>query len=199
MPRIPNSYKIEDCTKYVIYGSLLGDGSITKSKNMTNYRFSIAHSEKNYDYIEWKKSIINIPSSIWADKKRNLVQLQTRSCIELTELRNHFYKDGKKIFPCNVNLDDVLSPLSLAIWYMDDGCYSKRECIFTSEFISDEDILKIQKYLFERYKIETSIWSNNRIRVKRSSEDIFFELISEYVNQVPSMVYKISTKYVPLG
>lgn len=145
--------------------------------------------------MRWKGNLINIPLKIRKCKDVEHLKLQTLSCVELTYLRNEFYDGKQKHLPENIPIEKVLTPLSLAVWYMDDGSFpKKKECLFTSEFLLDRDAQAIQDLLEVHYKIKTTLWSNNRIRICKKSEMDFFRIIAPYVTQIPSMLYKISVQ-----
>src|SRR3989344_1247716 len=47
---------------------------------------------------------------------------QSNASPEIGIWRKYFYPNGKKIIPADIG--KYLSPLALAVWYMDDGYYS---------------------------------------------------------------------------
>ena len=44
--------------KAVLFGSLLGDGSLNKPSEYTNARFQMRHSEKQAEYFFWKANAL---------------------------------------------------------------------------------------------------------------------------------------------
>ena len=106
----------------VIIGSLLGDGYLRIISGRRNAFLEINHSIKQKDYVDWKYTVlknitVSAPKERIIDKTRTAYRFYTRQLPELTQLHKKFYRDGKKIVP-----DDLfLTPLSLAVWFMDDG------------------------------------------------------------------------------
>ncbi|MFP5346963.1 MAG: LAGLIDADG family homing endonuclease [Actinomycetes bacterium] len=110
----------------VILGGLLGDGHLApNSRGRSDVRYRMGHGAKQVEYLDWKCSLLgNIPQHR-SVRPNGAVHVDLTPLPELGELREVVYwGDGKKHLT-----DDViksLSPLSLAIWYMDDGSFSLR-------------------------------------------------------------------------
>jgi len=116
----------DDC-KSIIYGTLLGDGCLQKTKGYRNARLSIRHSTKQIEYFNWKvNKLQEIASakSVQEQKpsgfsKRNKLLFQSRACAVLTEIMSITHDKNRLVIQrrwCN-----HLTPLSLAIWWCDDG------------------------------------------------------------------------------
>jgi hypothetical protein len=80
-------------------------------------------------------------------------------------------------------------PLSLAVWYMDDGCFSDNKCIIATDGFSQDDICFLQKLLLEKFNIKTSVKNKSKLLIKKESIQIFFSIIRPHI--IPSMLYKI--------
>src|SRR5262249_20012429 len=94
----------------------------TRSGNGARFRWG--HGAKQVEYGDWKASLfanINVSRSTNAD---GAVFHDVQPLPELAELRNAVYVAGKKVY--NDDYLKQLTPLSLAIWYMDDGSFSLR-------------------------------------------------------------------------
>lgn len=110
--------------------------------------------------------------------------------------RKVMYKNGRKIIP--VSVLDLMSPLSLAVWYMDDGCKKNNySIIISTDGFSAVSLKKLRTMLQQRWFINTRIATKTTAgkkykRLTISSYDLvrFFELIRPYI--IPSMKYKIS-------
>ena len=73
-----------------------------------------------------KAPIIKIrPPNKITGKSAKSIYFNTFSLPCFVELGNLFYPDGKKIIPLNIG--DLLTPLSLAYWICDDGCFHKTQ------------------------------------------------------------------------
>lgn len=198
-------------SRNLLIGMLLGDGTISN-----NYVFKIAHCEKQKDYLEWKikqlnnHGIRNSGIKFYIKTKGFNVgvpvyytQLNIVPFIKV--LRRVFYKNKKIIG--NRKLLNRLSPLEIAIWYMDDGHINIRKdktgrCIGFYIKISTcgpkEEVQTIIDYFKEVWNINFYMFHEGRQENSYSlccgtKEGIkFIELIKYYVYQVPSMIYKVT-------
>lgn len=126
---------IEDFNSF-IDGCLLGDASILKSyctrDDTYNYQFSLSHSPKQETYLLWKKDIISklgFNVGMYERDRTSYLKGRKISSTEkwirfsnkefLVPIRDRWYPDDKKQVPGDI----CLTPESIAIWYMDDGCY----------------------------------------------------------------------------
>ena len=107
-----------------ILGGLMGDGALSPTRSGHGARYRFGHVRKQVGYAEWKASLfanLGCSRSVRAD---GAVFYDVQPLAELAELRHAVYLGGKKVLS-----DDYLkelTPLSLAIWYMDDGSYTER-------------------------------------------------------------------------
>ncbi len=108
----------------VVLGGLMGDGALSPSKSGHAARFRLGHGAKQTEYADWKASLFaNIGTSRSTDE-RGVVSHDVTPLVELAALRQAVYIGGKKVF--NEEYLKALTPLSVAIWYMDDGTFSLR-------------------------------------------------------------------------
>ncbi|MGH9024534.1 MAG: recombinase RecA [Acidimicrobiia bacterium] len=116
--------RLSDFQWEVLLGGLMGDSSLSPTRSGHGARYRFTHGAKQASYADWKASLFaNIGTSrtVGADRA---VRHDVTPLPELAELRRAVYVGGKKVFS-----DDYLkqlTPLSLAIWYMDDGSFSLR-------------------------------------------------------------------------
>jgi len=137
--------------KNLIVGSLLGDGSLTKSRDCISARFVERHSVDQLDYLQWKNSILkpfvtsklvktpggeHIISGVPCIVKDSYM-LSTITHPYLTGLHKIWYKDGKKVIPGN--LYNTMNVLSYTVWFCDDGCFihNKRLGIYRIDIHSE--------------------------------------------------------------
>jgi recombination protein RecA len=118
--------RLSDQQWQVVLGSLMGDGNLSPNRNdRAGVRFRLGHGAEQADYLDWKVSLLgNIASSRRVDD-RGAVFADFTPLPELDELRRAVYLgDGKK----HLSWDylKALTPLALAVWYMDDGCFTSR-------------------------------------------------------------------------
>ena len=206
----PLSEDVQD----IILGSLLGDGSIAINPKYKNARFSFRHSIKQKEYFFWKvdklKEVCG-ESCYWlqgSEKKPDgwgtaKYRFQSKALSSLTELYNLTHKrvSGTKVKVTRKWLNR-LSPLSLAIWWMDDGSLvsDSRQGVICTDGFSLEEVKIIYQYFKKVLNIETKIGrvanaEKYRIWI-RSTEELkkFLRIIIPHVF-VKSMLYKILLTY----
>ena len=109
----------------IIVGNTLGDGGIyshhLNPDGKSSY-FYIKQCNKYKEYIYWLyDELKNIcPSEPKHKKVNDQWYFYSKSLENLTEIRKTFYLGKKKIVPKNIR-EWLTSPLSLAVWFMDDG------------------------------------------------------------------------------
>jgi len=195
--------------KSLLIGMLLGDGTIS-----SNFVYKLSHGENQKEYLEWKINLLNkhgiknnglkeyISSRGYnTGKKVYYTQLSVKPFIKL--LRKVFYKPKKII--ANKRMLNRLTPLELAIWYMDDGHINIRKTkgkvhgfyVKISLCEPKEEVQTIIDYFKEKWNINFYMFHEGKKKDSYSlccgtKEGIkFIELVKEYVQKVPSMKYKI--------
>jgi len=109
-----------------LIGTLLGDGSLVANAHGKNYRLQIEHQKKQKSYLEWKYRVFErwCLSPPKFRVKTNSWYFRTISHPIFTEYRSlfyqAFYQAKKKIIPKEIETL-LTNPVSLAVWYMDDG------------------------------------------------------------------------------
>ena len=109
----------------VILGSLLGDGSLAPNpKGRTAARFRIRHGARQHAYLDWKTSLLGNIGHSTRINGRGAKLVDFTPLPELHELWSSVYLGGKKVV--SEEYLKALTPLALAIWYLDDGSFSLR-------------------------------------------------------------------------
>lgn len=152
-------------TKEVILGSLLGDGSLKIHQKYKNARFSFRHSIKQKEYFFWKKEQLKDISSDrcwWLQENdgkgsNGKLRYQSLALPALSEVYQAVCDRGK--FKIQRNWLNQLTPLSLAVWWMDDGSViaNGRKGVFCTDSFSYREQLTLLEYLKNVWKIETKI------------------------------------------
>ncbi len=83
----------------------------------------------------------------------------------------------------------LIDSLSLAVWYMDDGCWTGKKSVIAIEGFDDESIERIQQMFLNHLEIETIVGKNRKLIIRKTSHELFYGLISPYI--IPSMQYKL--------
>ncbi len=193
----------------VIRGSVMGDGALSLTKSQLMARFRMGHGIRQTGYADWKGSLFSNLSPCRSTNSKGAVFHDLHPMNELLPLRESVYIDGKKAFD-----DDFLkrlTPLSLAIWYMDDGHLSVRsrgrqvrteggsgriELCVTA--MTPETRERLRLYMKDTWGIDARLRiagkaANPFISLGRDATDRFQELIAPYVH--PSMGYKLLPRY----
>ena len=175
--------------KSIIVGCLLGDGTM---RCKTNALLEINHSIKQGEYVDWKfrelKDLISTtPNKRFGNAGRIAYRFTTRSLTELTEIYKKFYLKGKKIIPDDL----IIHPLSLAVWFMDDGCKSYRAIYLNTQKFNKSEQRKLAELLNEQFGIKATLNKDKiyyRLRIAVNSVGKFVEIIRPYL--LPMFCYK---------
>jgi recombination protein RecA len=197
-----------------VIGTVLGDSSLIRPKKTHNTYFKCSHCTTQKELIEFKKAILEqihpVKVNLKKDSNRESYQLSTNSLVYFNKIYNLFYK--KRIKQVNNQVLKKLTPLGLAIWYMDDGqlalqsdpndrtkILSRRARIWSLSFTYDEHLL-IKQYFKEYWNIDIKIYKvlkkgGIKFYIEFNSTNFikFREIIKPYI--IPSMLYKIDLKY----
>jgi hypothetical protein len=185
----------------IVIGSLLGDASLKLTTRSWCVQF--LQSDKQKEYLFWKYRALrriatNTPQR-WMHfdprygKTYSFWKFQTRCLEEINQLRRVFYRNARKIVPRNIK-NILTAPLSLAVWYMDDGG-RRQDChgmfLNTLSFVKAEQI-KLQYCLQQNFGIKSRThWISDGYRLYVPSSDAkkFCKIIGPYI--IPSMQYKL--------
>lgn len=119
----------------IVIGCVLGDGYFQKTGER-NARLRLEHSEKQRHYIFWKwqelkrymqdrpKRILRF-NPVWK-KTYAYYRCQSHASPTFGNLQRIFYDARRKRIPKTIQ-SLVRDPLALAVWYMDDGYYYRRD------------------------------------------------------------------------
>ena len=171
----------------ILIGSVLGDAYIAPRG-----KIRIEHSVKQREYVYWKHAELKslcyagVPREIthrYRGKSYQAIFLQFRQFFR--PWRAIFYEGRQKIFPKNLSL----SPLSLAVWYMDDGCWTGKKIVISTESFKGESIKTLQDTLLHQFNLDTIVGKNGKLVIRKKSHLTFCRLISQYI--LPSMRYKL--------
>ncbi len=183
----------------VIYGSLLGDGSLRHITTF-NTALRIGHGAKQDNYCRWKQSLFAGLIGSETTNLRGGHSFDTIPMYELTTLREHNYDERGK--NPSQQFIDRLTPLAVAIWYMDDGTFDSERRNRCSISCPGFPLEKQQALVawFHQHGIMATLDARGRINFNVSATLLFHALIAPYVH--PSMEYKLLPEmrgqFVPL-
>jgi len=118
------SHRLSSFQWEVVLGGLMGDGALSPTRSGHGARFRIGHGPKQAQYADWKASLFTNIGSSRSVNESGAVFHDLPPLPELAELREAVYVGGRKVF--NHEYLKALTPLSLALWYMDDGGFTVR-------------------------------------------------------------------------
>jgi recombination protein RecA len=183
----------------ILVGLLLGDGHLEKQNALGWARLKVEHSVRQIEYVTWKYSewsgwVLTPPASRLKGNRLGTqsmnVGFATVAHPELGEFRNRFY-EGRKVVPPDL----TLTPLALAVWFMDDGSRKSRSCrglyLNTQAFRPDE-VTMLQWFLERDFSIRTSLRAQlDGLQMYIPSGEVngFVSIVDPYVIQ--EMKYKL--------
>jgi recombination protein RecA len=169
-------------------------------------RFRLGHGAKQRDYLDWKVSLLGNIDCTRRTNAKGASFADFRPLPELAELQRAVYLgDGKKTISWEYL--KAVTPLALAIWFMDDGTFTIRSkgrqirtiggsgCVqFCIEALTEGSRDRLVDYLGDTYGLSVS-WRRAGATQKAvltfdtASSRKFLELVAAYVH--PSMDYKL--------
>src|SRR3989344_2229123 len=181
-----------ECTarqRAIILGAILGDSQI--EKRWKNPRIRFAHSVHQKDYLFWKycelrgiasrEPILIREQHQVMQKTYESWQFGTRALPEFGEYWDWFYGYGRKCIPERIS-ELMIDPLSVAVWYMDDG-YKRNDCNairLSTDSFSRSDNLRLQLMLEKNFGITSALhrkWKYWNIYIPERSTKKFVELV----------------------
>ncbi len=126
---MPLPVYLNDQQRQLVLGGLMGDASVSPKRGRGNVRgiksrFRFGHGPNQDAYVRWKASLLEgVPLSISPQAKGGLM-VETTPLVELDVLRDAVYIGGQKVFSWDYLKE--LTPLALAIWYVDGGTFDVR-------------------------------------------------------------------------
>jgi len=194
--------------KEVIIGNILGDGYL-EFNGCVGTRLQIKQALKSRDYVFWLyikfQNLCNQKPKFRKDARQ--WYFSTRALKNLTAFHELFYKGGKKVIPDNI-FKLLTSPLSLAVWYMDDGTLDYRpgyHCSFSiaTHSFSLNEAQKLVDVLKNNFCVEANVHNNfmrgiryPRIYIGKRGRDRFIELVSPFI--LDCFKYKLPQYRQPL-
>jgi len=196
----------------IIIGSTLGDTHLERRKKGLGTRVIFEQSNKNVEYLMWFHSYLSIrgychtqkPKLHKRIKKGEIVyhyRINSYTFSSFNWIHDMFYKFKTindiqtkiKIIP--LNIEEYLTPLALAIWFMDDGSKIGKGAKITTNCFTYNEILFLSEVLNKKYNIKSSIISGGinkgySLYISTTSMSIFIEIIKPFM--LPSLYYKLN-------
>jgi recombination protein RecA len=185
-----SSIESNEIYKDIIFGSLLGDGMISKpTGNICRFRLQ---NREQPEYLEWK---IEKLKDLKLTKIANRYESNPRFGRELLYYRHAFYQQDKRFIKSGLKL----TPLMAAVWYMDDGHlrHNYQSTISVYRWTNTEFLYNYLELLVEFLDCSHDDISISHkkgdISLKKRAAHLLCDKIKTFVP--PSMQYKLLPEY----
>jgi len=190
--------------EHLLLGSMLGDGSMKQESRMTAW-YREEHAQGQKAYAKWKESAFGRLCRKPSDNEHGY-GFNTEALYEFAQMRAKFYPLNKRYKHVTTALLEQLNPLSLAIWYLDDGTNdthdraSNRKTIHLHR-LTEEECRAFEAVFAAKFGLACHIkyypkGASARIGFYGKEADKFEDIIRPYCHQ--SMAYKL-TKHDDIG
>lgn len=182
----------------IAIGSILGDGNLKQlSKRRLASQLYVSQHSSKLPYLKWLHAQLGRRFSMNPIKpKKGYEQyyFMTRPSVELGSLMQIFYPNGKKTIPREI-MKLLNDPLSLAVWYMDDGTLDNRSRYHWNAMIASygfgfAECELLAEALKRNFSLEVSVIRCQmrnvvypRLYIRSSSMPKFISLIQPYIPQ----------------
>jgi recombination protein RecA len=208
---IAEPHRLSEQQRQMVMGSLMGDGCLSPNpRGRSGVRFRMGHGARQETYLDWKVSLLgNVPCTRTRNDK-GAVFADFTPLPELGWLREDVYAgDGRK----HLSWDYLkgLTPLALAVWYMDDGSFTLRSkgvqqrtkggtgrteiCV---EAMSPDSRDRLVQYLRDSHGLDAELRvggaaGKSILQFTTAATEKFQKLVAPYIH--PSMDYKVLPRF----
>ena len=208
---VTEPHRLSSQQMQVVLGSLMGDGNLSPNpRGRSGVRFRLGHGPKQADYLDWKVSLFANIECSRRTSSTGATFADFTPLPELEELRQAVYfGDGKKHL--SEEYLKALTPLALAIWYMDDGCFTVRskgvqertqggsgriDICLDAMTVGTRD--RIVGYLRDTHKLDVKLTTRGArgqqvMQFTTESSAAFQAIVAPFVH--PSMEYKLLPRF----
>lgn len=190
----------------IIFGLLLGN-AYASNKSGEGVKFSIFFSSLSIKHKEYLFSLnsfffirgytynslpklckknIDVGNNIFS-----LYEFNTKTFRSFVWIYKLFYSKGKKIV--KLELENYLTPMTLAVWFMSNGKFVKGRLQLNTNFHSSQDIIKLINMLNNRYGLISSMSEIKKglfiIDIAKESINPLIAIVNPYITS--NMKYKI--------
>jgi len=191
-----------------IIGSTLGDTHLEKRKRGVGTRIKFEQANKNVEYLLWfhdyfssrgycSSSKPELKERITAEgTKYYLYRVNSYTFHSFNWIHEMFYKlvDNKYVKIVPLNIEKYLTPLALAIWFMDDGSYGEKGMRLATYCFTFEEVKFLCTVLKNKYNIraEGAKSGNSKgyfLYINPRSVKLFSNIVRPHLH--PSLLYKL--------
>jgi recombination protein RecA len=188
----------------ILVGLMLGDGNL-EYNGYRGTRLQVKQSEEKREYVFWLYDQFTNLTKTPPQQRKDTRQwyFGTRFYEDLEDFRKIFYSDRKKVLPANI-ADLIRSPLTLAVWFMDDGRLDFRvkshyAYHISTDSFTESEVMLLQNVLLEKFGIAAKTYLSlcrgkryPKLYIGKEGRDRFTELVAPYI--LPCFGYKIPPK-----
>jgi len=155
-------FRLSEIQKKVLIGTLLGDGGLRFRG--TNCRLHIKHSIHQLSLVDYKRRVfrditsmkVNVFNQVVGKTDYSFAEFVTLTHPEFTKFYNLFYSSSnKKIVPEDIEFL-LVDPLSLAVWFMDDGSAEYAGASIQTHGFTEDEVEKLIRTIFLNFGLETN-------------------------------------------
>ena len=192
----------------IIIGSLLGDGHLEKRKRGIGTRIKFEQSNKNVEYLMWFHSYfstrgycnINKPELKKRIRKNGEIyfhySINTFTFSSFNWIHDMFYmcSEGKYVKIIPHNIEQYLTPLALAIWFMDDGSKLKKGAKIATNCFTYKELSQLCEILKNKFNLTVTIHSGGKnkgytLYISSQSMTTFSNIVKPFM--LPTLYYKL--------
>ena len=194
----------------MIIGSTLGDSKLDKRNNGIGTRVIFEQLNNNVEYLMWFYAYLSSRGYCSNTKPKLKIRIKQKGKVfyqyrvntytfaSFNWMHEIFYKlvDNKYIKILPLNIEEYLTPLTLAIWFMNDGLRLEKGTSIGTNCFTFEEVNLLCKILENKYNIiatpnKISKNKGHIIFIHVNSMKLFINLIKPYL--LPSLYYKLSS------
>ena len=192
----------------IIIGSLLGDGHLEKRNRGIGTRIKFEQSNKNVEYLMWFHSYfstrgycnINKPELKKRIRKNGEIyfhySINTFTFFSFNWIHYMFYmcSEGKYVKIIPHNIEQYLTPLALAIWFMDDGSKLKKGAKIATNCFTYKELSQLCEILKNKFNLTVTIHSGGKnkgytLYISSQSMTTFSNIVKPFM--LPTLYYKL--------
>ncbi len=187
--RLAQQKTLSEEQRAVIVGSLLGDGTLLSTT--AGWCFRVHHGVRQKGYVDWKyrvlQSLVRTPPRVSGSG----YYFRTVTHPAFSDLRARFYAGRTKVVPI-AYMTEILSPLALAVWIMDDGSADGNAVRINTQSFTEEENRRLMVVLSRRYGLRATLNRDKnafRLRIAATDRDNLARLLEPHM--LPELRYKI--------
>ena len=187
----------------VIIGSLLGNSQMKRlvegsmlvvketDKDYAQWLYTFFYSRGYTSNLHPRQYTISIRSK--EGKVSHGYEFNTFTFRSFSWIHKMFYKNGRKVIPLNIY--DYLTPLALAVWIMDDGCFTNYGIRIATNSYKLKEVELLNDAIKSKYNLETTI------KKKGIKDQYYIYIKKESVHHLRNIVgpFIHSSKFYKLG